>query len=254
MSNELRIQAAAKINVIVENMEQGYEVLLDYAKEAGEILCEQQDLMDKTSEVFGDWIEAEFDFSKTTAWNWMKLYKGRDKITGAKSVAEAHRMIAPVEDKPVEKKQETPAEEPEPEPAPEPEKPAEPTAPATPKEPATPQKLKTPNGKDVPDDLVEVFERLGEPRGLIAQLNAILKEVRDAVKAKDELYGRLTFNAFETGIKNATRNLRHSMPHAVCPSCGGDRVIGTEIPSQCPCKGTGWCNKTAYEFTPEELK
>ena len=250
MSKELALEATKEIKENCGYIDQAFDMALEKAQRNGQILCEQKIIMDKMGTYFGHWIEEELPFSKTTAWRWMQLWTGRSKIKGAKSLAEAKRMIAP-------------AEEPKKEAPPEPEPPAEeqkgdkksdkPTN-EKPKDEKKPKKLTTPAGQEVPCDLVEIFERLQQLRDPVRKLNSILKVIRDACKEGDELYAYVTFTAFETGMKNATRQLRHAMPFAVCPYCGGDRVIGSDIPSECPCKGMGWVNEPAYTAAPKELK
>lgn len=251
--DELKVKAVTEIKENYEYVEEAFEMALEKVQRIGEILCEQQKIIDSHGDSFSDWIRDELPFSKATAWNWMQLHKERARINNAKSIAHARRMLAPAEDE----KQEPPAED-KPETKPKGDKPdaakkKEQTE-KEPDKPAGPKKLMTTVGEVVPEDLVEVFERLGEIRDPIAKLNGALKVIRDAVTESDELYKDLTFNAFESAMKNATRQLRHCIPYALCPYCQ-DRVVGTDTPSGCKaCKGTGWVSEPIYKAACEELK
>lgn len=243
MSTDLTKQATVEIKENYSYIEQAFEIALEKAQRIGEILCERKTVMDKAGESFGEWIEKELPFCKATARNWMYLWNNRTKIVGANTIAEAKRMIAPAEEK-----------EPPPKDTPKDNKPKGNAPKDTPKKPATPKKLQTSTGEDVPDDLVEIFDRTGELKEHVASLNKILGEIRKLCNEGDELYMYVTLAAFESAMKNATRQLRFALPYAVCLWCGGDRVIGTATPSQCPCKGTGWINKTTYDSAPSDLK
>jgi hypothetical protein len=49
-----------------------------------------------------------------------------------------------------------------------------------------------------------------------------------------------------TDLKNAKTALRQSLPHEVCPLCGGD---GCET-----CRMTGWVTKQQWDLIPAEQK
>ncbi len=253
--NEITKAAKVEICDTYGYMQDGFETLLEYAQSIGKILCEQQAILDRDTEgVFRKWVEDELPFSRTTAWRWMRLHKEKEAIKGTKNIAEAIRRLAPVIDEPPK---DPPAEEKKTDPTKKDETKPDPDTKTTeppPENPAEPKKLKTTVGQDVPDDLIEIFERLGEIREPIAKLNGALKVIRDAVKDGDELYAYLTFTALESAVKNATRQLRHAMPYALCVYCG-DRVVGSDIPSGCKaCNGLGWIPEKSYVAASEEQK
>jgi len=105
-------------------------------------------------------------------------------------------------------------------------------------------------GKQVPEHLVEFFERANEFRQPIKQLNDMLKTIRKGKEAGDLIYKFIKIENLTAEIGNVKRILRFALPYAVCPYCGGD-----EKNAECrACDGCGFVNEMTYKSTPKELK
>lgn len=105
-------------------------------------------------------------------------------------------------------------------------------------------------GKQVPEHLVKFFERANEYRGMIRQLNDMLKTVRKGKEAGDLFYRYIKIENLTAEIGNVKRIFRFAMPYAVCSYCGGD-----EKNAECrACDGCGFVNETTYRATPRDLK
>lgn len=104
--------------------------------------------------------------------------------------------------------------------------------------------------KQVPEHLVKYFERSNEYRGMIKQLNDMLKTVRKGKEAGDLFYRYIKIENLTAEINNVKRIFRFAMPFSVCGYCGGD-----ENNEFCrACDGCGFVNELTYKSTPEELK
>ena len=130
-------------------------------------------------------------------------------------------------------------------------------------------------------DIVKFFERTNEYRGMIKQLNDMLRTVRKGigtcvkcggeVKLKDakagqpqkatcevdgkECQGDLFYRYIKienltAEIGNVKRIFKHAMPYSVCGYCRAD-----ENNSECrACDGVGFVNEITWISTPKELK
>jgi len=113
---------------------------------------------------------------------------------------------------------------------------------------AEPVKIVDSVGEVVPEHLVPIFTRVNEIKVLIHQLNKMLKTVKDARARNDLLFAYVRLNPLEVETANVKRNLKFSIPYAVCRYCGGDG-------ENCRiCEGLGFVNETRYLATIEELK
>lgn len=108
--------------------------------------------------------------------------------------------------------------------------------------------LKDSTGKVVPEHLKEIFSRKDEIKIHIRQLNEMLKIVQEARANNDVLFHYTDLNSFEVEAGNIKRNLRFTLPYAVCRYCGGD---GKHCRA---CDETGFANKMRYDTTLEEMK
>jgi len=105
-------------------------------------------------------------------------------------------------------------------------------------------------GKQVPEHLVKFFERSNEYRGMIKQLNDMLKTVREGKDAGDLFYRFIKIENLTAEIGNVKRIFRFAMPYATCRYCGAD-----EKNAECrACDGCGFVNEATYRYTPKELK
>jgi len=105
-------------------------------------------------------------------------------------------------------------------------------------------------GKDIPEHLVEFFERANEFREPVRLLNAMLKTVREGKEAGDRIYRFIKIENLTAEIGNVKRIFRFGMPFSVCCYCGGD-----EKNDECrACGGSGFVNEMTYKSTPKDLK
>ena len=106
------------------------------------------------------------------------------------------------------------------------------------------------SGKQVPEHLVKYFERANEYRGMIKQLNDMLKTVRTGKEAGDLFYRFIKIENLTAEIRNVKSILRFAMPYATCPYCGGD-----ENNDECrACSGCGFVNELTWISTEKGLK
>ena len=241
MADELALQDATnQTNELSGIVKDGIQIVFEKALEIGRILAEQKQVLSHGR--FEAWIKDSLPFSERTARRYMKLHHNRRllALTSTTLLSDAYKLLEASN----EKKQ----------------KPAvEPTEPAadsseTVKESATdpakdPTKLYDTPGNEVPDHLFEIFGRRGEIRTYIQTLNDILSEVKGFVDNRDELYRYVRVNPLVVEMGNVKRNLRFSLPYAVCAYCGGDDSQDCRA-----CDGTGWVNETVWRATPDELK
>ena len=105
-------------------------------------------------------------------------------------------------------------------------------------------------GREVPSHLAPVFSRVDEVKEHVKVINKILKTVREAQAANDPLYRNCKLESLKMDIGNVKRNLRFTLPHAVCRYCGGDVNNAT-----CrACGGAGFLNEISFIAVPEDMK
>ena len=105
-------------------------------------------------------------------------------------------------------------------------------------------------GEQVPEHLLEYFERANEIREPIRALNAMLKHVKDCKDRGDKFYTYIKIELLTQEIGNVKRIFRFGLPYAVCGYCGAD-------PNNEDCRacgGFGIVNELTHKSTPEELK
>ena len=105
-------------------------------------------------------------------------------------------------------------------------------------------------GKEVPEHLKEIFGRKSEITEYVAQMNKMFRDIKDAVEKNDPLYANCKLEALKADVGNVRRNLRFTLPYAVCRYCGGD-VNNKECRA---CNARGWVNELSYKATPTEMK
>lgn len=105
-------------------------------------------------------------------------------------------------------------------------------------------------GREVPEHIREIFGRVGEIKEHIRQLNQMFKTIKEAVAKNDVLYANCKLDQLKAEVGNVRRNLRFTLPYAVCAYCGGD--VNNE---DCrACEGRGFVNEQTYLATPDEMK
>jgi ParB-like chromosome segregation protein Spo0J len=132
----------------------------------------------------------------------------------------------------------------EPEPEPEPEEEAEP-------EPA--KKPTDKNGKVLPKNLIEIFEKRSLFKDVLNKLTQLQKSY-NALVHDDNAYATHKINKVQAqnDLKNFKNLIQFAMPHAICPYCKG---TGKDKGGGCTaCKGTCWVVETAYKAAPTELR
>ena len=117
-------------------------------------------------------------------------------------------------------------------------------------EPATEKTVLDSVGQEVPEHLVEIFNRRLEITEYVRKINVMFRKIKEAVAANDELYANCKVGQLKSAVGNVRSNLRFTLPYAVCGYCGGD-VNNTECRA---CNGRGWVNELSYKATPEEMK
>jgi hypothetical protein len=108
MSKELEkinftIGANKETALWVENQhsrfEKGTKLLIEVALGLGEVLATVQNSnsLNFAEVKFVEWVTGNFSFSYQTAYNYISLYKYRNKISSAKNITEAYKMIETLE-------------------------------------------------------------------------------------------------------------------------------------------------------------
>ncbi len=105
-------------------------------------------------------------------------------------------------------------------------------------------------GHEVPEHLIEVFSRVPEVTEHIKVINRMYRTIKKAVVDKDPLYANCKLRSLKADVGNLRRNLRFTLPYAVCRFCGGD--VNNEYCRACG--GRGFVNELTYIATPKELK
>ena len=117
-------------------------------------------------------------------------------------------------------------------------------------EPSPPEAVIDEVGKEVPKHLEPVFNRRPEIKELIKTVGDIHKKVKDAQLKGDMLYVNCKVDQLKADLGNFRRNLRFTLPYAVCPMCGGD-VNNQECTA---CDQHGFVNESVYNAIPDEMK
>ena len=105
-------------------------------------------------------------------------------------------------------------------------------------------------GHEVPKHLEAVFNRRPEIKEQIKTVSTIFKTIKDAQQRDDLLYVYCKGDQLKADLGNFRRNLRFTLPYAVCPMCGGD-VNNQECKT---CDQHGFVNEAIYQAVPAEMK
>lgn len=99
----------------------------------------------------------------------------------------------------------------------------------------------------VPGNLKEVFEKAKDFQGIVNQLNAINRKLKELVGHPAGAMMRL--QQAEIDLKHLKQTVKFDAPYCVCPLCHGKKNK-----PNCACKGRGWLNKASYENIPTESR
>jgi hypothetical protein len=105
-------------------------------------------------------------------------------------------------------------------------------------------------GMQVPEHLIKYFERANEYRGLIKQIHAVYKVLKDGKESGDQFYRYIDVSRLTADFNNAKHLVKFAMPFAVCRYCGGSE---NNMECRC-CGGSGFVNEGMYKNTPREFK
>lgn len=103
-------------------------------------------------------------------------------------------------------------------------------------------------GTEIKDPkIIAAFNRRYEILDLMGQVSKIKSTVESAVESKDPLFYRVNSSNFQAECNNARRELKMTLPHCLCPYCGGR---GCKV-----CHNHGWVSKDVFDrYVPEDLK
>jgi len=106
-------------------------------------------------------------------------------------------------------------------------------------------------GKPVPSHLVDVFSRAGEIRIHMNHLDEMRRKAEEKC-GTDPLWFFVRLNPLQKEIANVKRIYNFSLPFAVCPMHGNERL---EDAKDCrTCRGAGWLTEPLYAAVPSEFK
>jgi hypothetical protein len=101
--------------------------------------------------------------------------------------------------------------------------------------------------KPLPSKLLEIFGRKPELQAMLDKISEAKAFVEAIVEDHDELGAHWNVPQLKADLGNAYRQLKASLPYAVCPYCDSD---GCKF-----CKTTGWVSKYLYDnFASEAVK
>jgi ParB-like chromosome segregation protein Spo0J len=105
-------------------------------------------------------------------------------------------------------------------------------------------------GNNVPKNLRQVFLDQQEIQHFIQRIDNLKSDLKLAVAEKPALWFYFRSNPCDTDLANVRRQLKFTIPYALCPSCLGrnsDKCKGA-------CKGSGFLNKEVFDALPPEMK
>jgi uncharacterized ParB-like nuclease family protein len=102
-------------------------------------------------------------------------------------------------------------------------------------------------GREIPPDLLEIWNRRGEARDLAGMVSRVRVALRDAQDGKDPLWSEINFGSALAHLDMAYKEIAAAEPWCVCPMCQG---IGCEA-----CRGRGLMGKFRYDnVVPENIR
>lgn len=108
-------------------------------------------------------------------------------------------------------------------------------------------------GKEIPENLVALWNRRGEVKEMVNALNEVKRVTKKAKETNDPLFaggkvGRapLHFSSFEAHIESAIADLKACYPVRVCPACKGETCRS--------CCGLGLISDFYLTTVPESIK
>jgi len=102
-------------------------------------------------------------------------------------------------------------------------------------------------GREIPPDLLEIWNRRGEARELAGLVSRVRVALRDAQDGKDPLWSEINFGSALAHLDMAYKEIAAAEPWCVCPMCQG---IGCEA-----CRGRGLMGKFRYDnVVPESIR
>jgi hypothetical protein len=105
-------------------------------------------------------------------------------------------------------------------------------------------------GRTVPTHLEKVFNGRPEIKEKIKVLSDMFKYIKEEQLKENLLYVNCKLDQMKADLGNFRRNLRFTLPYAVCPMCGGD-VNNQECKT---CDQHGFVNESVYMAIPDEMK
>lgn len=113
-----------------------------------------------------------------------------------------------------------------------------------------PKKVKDGNGKEVPEDLEEVFQA----REVFSEIDEWLKNLWKRIESLGDGPGGayLPVRQFKAEFNQMRGWIRDSSPHSPCPYCGGVRVVNGNACGQC--NGCGYMDSLTYKLVPEDVR
>ena len=106
-------------------------------------------------------------------------------------------------------------------------------------------------GREVPDELVPLWQRRQEVQDLMTAVSRVRSTLRRAQEENDELYAHANFSHALATLDQGYTAIAATKPHAVCPYCHG-----TALRANCrACRKTGFLSKFKWDTAvPEELR
>lgn len=102
-------------------------------------------------------------------------------------------------------------------------------------------------GREIPPDLLEIWNRRGEARELAGLVSRVRVALRNAQDGKDPLWAEINFGSALAHLDMAYKEIAAAEPWCVCPMCQG---IGCEA-----CRGRGLMGKFRYDnVVPESIR
>ncbi len=118
---------------------------------------------------------------------------------------------------------------------------------APPKEEREPEPVLDGLDKPVPPGLVPVFEKTGEFKEIISQINALSRRLEEL--AQHPAGASLRLAEAKKDLKNVKEHVRFDTPYCVCPMCEGN---AKKRKDSCPCKQRGWLVQKQYDALPKD--